>query len=79
MSQPENSLTSSSKTKRQYRKGNPQSASERQKNFVARKRETHKEIKILVPNEIKTKFQQMCVESGLSQAELFCHLIEKGD
>ncbi|MGK3159988.1 replication regulatory protein RepA [Enterobacter kobei] len=77
MSQAENAVTSSSKEKRQYRKGHPLSASERQQSFVARKRETHKEIKILVPKELKSKFQEMCAESGLSQAELFSHLIDK--
>lgn len=76
MSQSGNAVTSSSKEKRIYRKGHPLSASARQQNFVARKRETHKEIKILVPNELKSKFQEMCEESGLSQAELFSRLVE---
>ncbi|WP_253030739.1 replication regulatory protein RepA [Escherichia coli] len=77
MSQPGNAVTSSSKEKRVYRKGHPLSASERQQSFVARKRETHKEIKILVPKELKNKFQEMCAESGLTQAELFSRLIDK--
>ena len=76
MSQPGNAV-SSSKEKRAYRKGHPLSASERQQSFVARKRETHKEIKVLVPKELKSKFQEMCAESGLSQAELFSRLIDK--
>lgn len=76
MSQPEKAV-SSSKEKREYRKGHPLSASERQQSFVARKRETHKEIKILVPKELKRKFQDMCAESGLSQAEMFCRLIDQ--
>ncbi|HBI7073644.1 TPA: replication regulatory protein RepA [Citrobacter freundii] len=76
MSQPGNAV-SSSKEKRAYRKGHTLSASERQQSFVARKRETHKEIKILVPKELKSKFQEMCAESGLSQAELFSRLIDK--
>lgn len=77
MSQVENAVTPSSKEKRAYRKGHPLSGSERQQSFVARKRETHKEIKILVPKELKSKFQEMCAESGLSQAELFSRLIDK--
>ncbi|EJP7814079.1 TPA: replication regulatory protein RepA [Escherichia coli] len=77
MSQTENAVTSSSKEKRVYRKGHPLSVSERQQSFVARKRETHKEIKILVPKELKRKFQEMCAESGLTQAELFSRLIDK--
>ncbi|MGE0968621.1 replication regulatory protein RepA (plasmid) [Klebsiella sp. WOUb02] len=76
MSQTENAGTSSSNPKRSYRKGHPLSSSERQQNFVARKRKTHKEIKILVPNELKIRFQEMCAESGLSQAELFSRLME---
>ncbi|KAB8312640.1 replication regulatory protein RepA [Erwinia endophytica] len=68
---------SSSKEKREYRRGHPLSASERQQSFMARKRATHKEIKILVPSELKSKFQKMCAESGLSQAELFSRLIDK--
>ncbi|EBF1559673.1 replication regulatory protein RepA [Salmonella enterica] len=77
MPQPENAVTSSSNKKRVYRKGQPLSTSERQQIFVARKRETHKEIKILVPNELKSRFQDMCAESGLSQADMFCRLIDK--
>ncbi|WP_244153167.1 RepB family protein [Kosakonia oryziphila] len=53
------------------------SASERQRSFVVRKCETCKEIKILVPKKPKNKFQGMCAESGLSQAELFSRLIDK--
>ncbi|CNI75735.1 replication protein [Yersinia frederiksenii] len=79
MSQVGNAVTSSSNGKRIYRKGHPMSASERQQSFVARKRETHKEIKVLVPNALKNKFQEMCNASGLSQAELFSRLIEKAE
>lgn len=79
MSQSRSAVTSSSKEKRAYRKGYPLSASERQQSFVARKRETHKEIKILVPKELKRKFQEMCAERGLSQAELFSRLIDKAE
>ncbi|MER1530443.1 replication protein, partial [Enterobacter hormaechei] len=46
MSQIENAVTSSSKEKRSYRKGKPMSASERQLAAIARKRETHKEVKV---------------------------------
>jgi len=77
MSQIENAVTSSSNEKRSYRKGHPLSASERQRSFVARKRDTHKEIKVLVPNELKNRFQEMCITSGLSQAEMLSRLIEK--
>ena len=52
MSQIENAVTSSSKEKRSYRKGKPMSASERQLAAIARKRETHKEVKVFVKNPL---------------------------
>ncbi|MEG5888124.1 replication regulatory protein RepA [Enterobacter ludwigii] len=76
MSQAVNVETSSDKEKRPYRKGQPLSSSERQQKFVARKRDTHKEIKILVPKELKERFLDMCARNGLSQAEMFGRLIE---
>ncbi|WP_303632659.1 RepB family protein, partial [Escherichia coli] len=42
MSQTENAVTSSSGTKRAYRKGNPLTLAERQQASLARKRATHK-------------------------------------
>ncbi|MDP0978085.1 RepB family protein, partial [Klebsiella pneumoniae] len=47
MPQPEDVVSSSKNSKRSQRKSHPMSGSERQQNFVARRRETHKEIKIL--------------------------------
>lgn len=79
MPQPEDVVSSSKNSKRSQRKSHPMSGSERQQNFVARRRETHKEIKILVPNELKTKFLEMCASSGLSQAELFSKLIQDAE
>lgn len=76
MSQIENTVTSSSNSKRAYRKGHPMSASERQQSFVERKRATHKEIKVLVPNELKNKLQSLCSENGLSQADMISRLIQ---
>ncbi|HBZ8475625.1 TPA: transcriptional regulator, partial [Klebsiella pneumoniae] len=46
MSQVVNGVTSSSK--RPYRKGNPVSAAERQQKAVARKKATHKEVRVFV-------------------------------
>ncbi|WP_315969632.1 RepB family protein, partial [Klebsiella pneumoniae] len=46
MSQNDNAVTSASKNKRAYRKGSPMSDSEKQMAAVARKRVTHKEIKV---------------------------------
>ena len=53
MSQVGNAVTSSSKEKRSYRKGNPMTASEKQLAAVARKRITHKEVKVFIRNPLK--------------------------
>ncbi|MFJ5855738.1 replication regulatory protein RepA [Enterobacter cancerogenus] len=68
MSQIENAVTSSTKTKRQYRKGNPLSATERQQAAIARKRSTHKEVKIFVRNTLKNRLVEMCEADGVTQA-----------
>lgn len=60
MSQIENAVTSSSKEKRSYRKGKPMSASERQLAAIARKRETHKEVKVFVKNPLKDWMITIC-------------------
>ncbi|MGX5057165.1 replication regulatory protein RepA [Enterobacter asburiae] len=70
MSQAENAVTSSSKTKRQYRKGNPLSATERQQATISRKRSTHKEVKIFVRNTLKNRLVEMCEADGVTQAEM---------
>lgn len=51
MSQVGNAVTSSSK--RAYRKGNPLSEAERQKIASAKKRATHKELKVFIKPEIR--------------------------
>lgn len=75
MSQTENAATSSSKTKRPYRKGNPLTVTERQQALVERRKETHKEIKVYVPSELKLRLQSMCQAEGVTQAEMICRLI----
>ncbi|MFG5974407.1 replication regulatory protein RepA [Salmonella enterica subsp. enterica serovar Pomona] len=77
MSQIENAVTSSSKEKRQYRKGNPMSATERQLAAIARKRETHKELKVFVKNPLKDQVIAICEEEGLTQAEFIESLLER--
>lgn len=77
MSQTENAVPSSSKTKRPYRKGNPLSLSERQQASLARKRETHKELRVFLPNELKNLLQVMCEAEGLTQAEMIERWIKK--
>ncbi|EJD7217382.1 TPA: replication regulatory protein RepA [Escherichia coli] len=77
MSQPGNAVTSSSKEKRTYRKGNPMSATERQLAAIARKRETHKELKVFVKNPLKDQIIEICEEEGLTQAQFIESLLER--
>ncbi|MBN1087265.1 replication regulatory protein RepA [Erwinia aphidicola] len=74
MSQAENAGTSSS-TKRAYRKGNPLTASERKQSSLAKKRETHKEISVFVPNDLKEQLSEFCAEDGVTQAKMVEFLI----
>lgn len=73
MSQVENAVTSSSK--RAYRKGNPLSASERQQQALARKKATHKEIRVFVKDVFKNQLQLLCEKEGVTQAEMIEKLI----
>ena len=51
MSQVVNGVTSSSK--RPYRKGNPLSDADKQRSSVAKKRATHKEVKVFLEPQLK--------------------------
>ncbi|EPR0422773.1 replication regulatory protein RepA [Enterobacter hormaechei] len=75
MSQTGNAVTSS--TKRPYRKGKPMSASERQLASIARKRETHKEVKVFVKNPLKDLMITVCEEEGITQAQFIENLLER--
>jgi hypothetical protein len=75
MSQAIGIVTASSK--RMYRKGNPLSAAEKQQASVARKKSTHKEVKIFVRKPLKDHLIGLCEEYGLTQAELIERLIER--
>ncbi|MEI2606551.1 replication regulatory protein RepA [Erwinia aphidicola] len=77
MSNRTESGTPSVKAKRIYRKGNPLSLAERQQAALARKRETHKEVRIFVRNELKDQLVEMCEARGVTQAELIECLIER--
>ncbi|HEN3636754.1 TPA: replication regulatory protein RepA [Yersinia enterocolitica] len=68
---------SSATMKRPYRKGNPLSPAEKQQASVARKRMTHKEVKIFVRKPLKDSLNELCKEYGLTQAELIENLIER--
>ena len=76
MSQIVNAVTSSTNARRGYRKGNPMSAVERQQNHLARKKETHKEMRVYVTSEIKDEFRQMCEAQGVTQSEMIEKLIK---
>lgn len=75
MSQAVNVDTSSAKPKRQYRKGNPLSLAERQQSSLARKRETHKELRVFLPNELKDQLQELCEAEGITQAQMIERLV----
>ncbi|WP_241390242.1 MULTISPECIES: replication regulatory protein RepA [Serratia] len=62
--------------KRRYRKGPPLSGAEKQRVSTARKKMTHKEIKIFVHSSLKEDLLELCNEDALTQAELIERLIE---
>ncbi|EPZ5666982.1 TPA: replication regulatory protein RepA [Klebsiella pneumoniae] len=76
MSQVVNVITSSQKTKRPYRKGNPVSANERQKASLARRSNTHKSIHALIQIPLKEKLAQFAEEEGITQAQMIEKLIK---
>ncbi|EDM0764164.1 replication protein RepA [Salmonella enterica] len=53
------------------------SATERQLAAIARKRETHKELKVFVKNPLKDQVIAICEEEGLTQAEFIEFLLER--
>lgn len=69
--------SSSAKPKRLYRKGNPMTATEKQLAAVARKRVTHKEVKVFVRNPLKDLMVQICSEGEMTQAQYIESLIEQ--
>ncbi|EAA3387489.1 replication regulatory protein RepA [Salmonella enterica subsp. enterica serovar Potsdam] len=80
MSQTENAVTSSTRKKRQYRKGAPLSPSERKMLSVSRKRETHKPVNVFIRNALKDKLDTLCKEYGLTQSEAIeLLLLERGE
>lgn len=78
MSQVFNVETSSAKSKRVYRKGSPLTDAEKQKQFVSRKKETHKAINVFIQNELKDDFVQLCEDAGLTQTEMIeCWILKE--
>lgn len=70
-----NSETSS--PKRTYRKGNPLTVAERKQVSLARKKETHKELRVFLQAELKSELQSICDAEGVTQAEMIERLIKK--
>ncbi|HBR0915094.1 MULTISPECIES: replication regulatory protein RepA [Klebsiella] len=77
MSQVVSAVTSSTKARRSYRKGSPMSAVERQQSHLARKKETHKEMRVYITSEIKDEFRLMCETKGVTQSEMIEKLIKE--
>lgn len=77
MSQSINAVTSLPKPKRPYRKGKPLSDADKQRMSTARKRATHKEVKVFLEPQLKELLMSMCQEDGLTQAEVLAQLIER--
>lgn len=65
-----------SKDKYSQRRSKPMSASEKQMAAVARKRVTHKEIKVFVRNPLKELMMKLCNNEGITQAEFIERLLE---
>ncbi|MDV0855530.1 RepB family protein, partial [Klebsiella quasipneumoniae] len=50
---------------------------ERQQSHLARKKETHKEMRVYVTSEIKDEFRLMCETKGVTQSEMIEKLIKE--
>lgn len=75
MAQTINSETSA--PKRVYRKGNPLTVAERKQVSLARKKATHKELRVFIPAELKDELQSFCEAEGVTQADMVERLIKK--
>ncbi|MFS7282017.1 replication regulatory protein RepA [Serratia proteamaculans] len=76
MSRVVNAVTSSSKAKRQYSKGNPVPARERQQASLSRRSSTHKAFHAVILSSLKDKLEKLAVAEGLTQAQMIERLIE---
>ncbi|EPF3747543.1 replication regulatory protein RepA [Shigella sonnei] len=76
MSQTENAVTSSLSQKRFVRRGKPMTDSEKQMAAVARKRLTHKEIKVFFKNPLKDLMVEYCEREGITQAQFVEKIIK---
>ncbi|HBL5379287.1 TPA: replication protein, partial [Escherichia coli] len=44
---------------------------------LARKRATHKELRVFIPAALKVQLQEMCEAEGVTQAEMIAELIKQ--
>ncbi|WP_371357164.1 RepB family protein [Salmonella enterica] len=65
MSKTEDTVTSSSKRKRGYRKGNPMPPKERQKASIARRSSTHKAFHAVIQANLKTSSESLLTKKAL--------------
>ncbi|UIN02552.1 replication regulatory protein RepA [Yersinia ruckeri] len=70
MSQTTEAVPSSLRKKRPYRKGSPMTAVERQQIHIAKRKETHKELRVYVENSLKHELELMCKQNGVTQSEM---------
>ncbi|EKF0150970.1 ribbon-helix-helix protein, CopG family, partial [Escherichia coli] len=49
----------------------------RQQASLARKRATHKELRVFIPAALKAQLQEMCEAEGVTQAEMIAELIKQ--
>jgi len=73
---PRDSVTSAPEKKRTRNRDQPIPDKERVRAYQARKRETHKEIKVFISAEHKQALIRLCDEAGKTQAEMLEYLIE---
>ena len=73
---PRDSVTSAPKKKTTRDRKNPVSDKERVRAYQARKRETHKEIKVFIEAGQKLALIRLCHDAGKTQAEMLEYLIE---
>lgn len=74
---PQAANTESPSPKRPYRKGNPLSVAERQQSSLARKKQTHQEVRVFLPSHLKDELRTICEAEGVTQTELIERLVKK--
>lgn len=79
MSQTDNVAAASSEPKRKYREGKALSVSERKERSVLRRKDTHKTVTVFLQNQYKSRLDQLCLTTGLTQAQVIERLIETSD